>query len=86
MRGYVPQRQTLRAHGLPDRRLAALAVEPAVHAAVASAVSAVNEKLSRPEQIRAFRIMPEAWTPTLKLRRRVIAERHAAVIEEMYRS
>jgi long-chain acyl-CoA synthetase len=81
------------AHGLPDRRLAALAVEPAVHAAVASAVSAVNEKLSRPEQIRAFRIMPEAWTPqtgeltpTLKLRRRVIAERHAAVIEEMYRS
>jgi long-chain acyl-CoA synthetase len=79
--------------GLPDRRPAALAVEPAVHAAVASAVSAVNERLSRPEQIRAFRIMPDLWTPetgeltpTLKLRRRVIAERHAAVIEEMYGS
>ncbi len=51
------------AHGLPDRRPAVLAKEPAVHAAVASAVSAVNERLARPEQIRAFRILPDPWTP-----------------------
>ncbi|WP_238014456.1 AMP-binding protein [Dactylosporangium sp. AC04546] len=80
-------------YGLPDRRLAALAEDPMVHTAIASAVSAVNERLSRPEQIKAFRIMPSAWTPesgeltpSLKLRRRVIAEQHAAVIDEMYRS
>ncbi|GGM47573.1 AMP-dependent synthetase/ligase [Dactylosporangium sucinum] len=80
-------------YGLPDRRLAALAEDATVHAAVASAVAAVNEKLSRPEQIKAFRIMPYAWTPetgeltpSLKLRRRVIAERHASLIDEMYRA
>jgi long-chain acyl-CoA synthetase len=68
-----------------------LATHPAVHAAVASAVDAVNEKLSRPEQIKAFRIMASAWTPetgeltpTLKLRRRVIAEQHAAAVDDMY--
>ncbi|MEV0135297.1 long-chain fatty acid--CoA ligase [Dactylosporangium sp. NPDC050688] len=81
------------AHGLPDRRPAALAKEPAVHAAVASAVSAVNERLAHPEQIRAFRILPDPWTPesgeltpSLKVRRRVVAERHAAVIDEMYQT
>jgi long-chain acyl-CoA synthetase len=62
-----------------------------VHAAVSSAVAAVNEKLSRPEQIKSFRIMTSAWTPetgeltpTLKLRRRVIAEQHAATVDDMY--
>ena len=66
-------------------------MHPAVHAAVASAVAIVNEKLSRPEQIKPFRIMPRAWTPetgeltpTLKLRRRVIADQHSATIDGMY--
>jgi long-subunit acyl-CoA synthetase (AMP-forming) len=79
------------AQGLADRALAALATHPAVQAAVASAVANVNEKLSRPEQIKTFRIMTTAWTPetgeltpTLKLRRRVIAEQHAAAVDEMY--
>jgi long-chain acyl-CoA synthetase len=77
--------------GLPDRRLTALADHPAVHAAIASAVATVNERLSRPEQIKRFHIMPGAWTPqtgeltpTLKLRRRVIAEQHASVIDDLY--
>jgi long-chain acyl-CoA synthetase len=77
--------------GLADRSLASLATHPAVHAAIASAVAEVNEKLSRPEQIKLFHIMPSAWTPetgeltpTLKLRRRVITEQHAAVIDKMY--
>jgi long-chain acyl-CoA synthetase len=77
--------------GLADRSMPALAAHPAVHAAIASAVAEVNDKLSRPEQIKLFRIMPSAWTPetgeltpTLKLRRRIITEQHAAVIDEMY--
>ncbi|GAA2365834.1 hypothetical protein [Dactylosporangium salmoneum] len=80
------------AYGLPDRHLAALAGHPVVHAAVTSAVAAVNERLSRPEQIKRFRIMPDAWTPetgeltpSLKLRRRIIAEKHASTIDDMYR-
>ena len=79
------------AQGVEDRSLPALAVNPAVRAAVAEAVDAVNERLSRPEQIKKFRIMPYAWTPetgeltpTLKLRRRIVAEQHAALIDGMY--
>jgi long-chain acyl-CoA synthetase len=81
------------AQGLADQRLSALAEDPAVYTAVASAVAAVNERLSRPEQIKTFRIMPETWTPetgeltpSLKLRRRIIAEKHAPVIDGMYQS
>jgi long-chain acyl-CoA synthetase len=77
--------------GLAERDLPALAAHPAVHAAIAEAVAEVNDKLSRPEQVKLFRIMPGAWTPetgeltpTLKLRRRTIAEQHAKLIDEMY--
>jgi long-chain acyl-CoA synthetase len=81
------------AQGLADRSLSALAKDPAVHAVLAAAIADVNEKLARPEQLKTFRIMPSAWTPetgeltpTLKLRRRVITEQHAALIDEMYAS
>ncbi|WP_327000267.1 AMP-dependent synthetase/ligase [Dactylosporangium sp. NBC_01737] len=79
------------AQGLPERSLPALAQAPAVQAAIASVVDTVNERLSRPEQIKTFRIMPDAWTPetgeltpSLKLRRRVIVEKHASLIDDMY--
>jgi long-subunit acyl-CoA synthetase (AMP-forming) len=62
-----------------------------VAATVAAAVSAANQRLSRVEQIKRFRILPEFWapggaelTPTMKLRRRPIAERYAGEIEELY--
>ncbi|MGI5175311.1 AMP-dependent synthetase/ligase [Dactylosporangium sp. CA-152071] len=77
--------------GLADVDLAALAADPAVHAAVSAVVASVNERLSRPEQIKTFRIMPSSWTPetgeltpSLKLRRRIVSSKHATVIEEMY--
>jgi long-chain acyl-CoA synthetase len=53
----------------------------------------VNPELARVEQVRAFRVLPRPFstetgelTPTLKLKRRVIDERYAAEIEEMYAS
>ena len=56
-----------------------------------AAVDAANEKLSRPEQVKVFRIMPSSWTPesgeltpTLKLRRRIITDRHQGTIDTMY--
>ncbi len=77
--------------GLAERSLSGLAAHPAVQAAITAAVAEVNEKLSRPEQIKRFRIMPAAWTPetgeltpTLKLRRRAISQQHEALIDEMY--
>ena len=59
---------------------------------VAEAIDRANRHLSRPEQIKRFHIVGEAWeiggpclTPTSKLKRRPIAERYAAEIDGLYR-
>ncbi|MGF7234548.1 MAG: AMP-dependent synthetase/ligase [Frankia sp.] len=64
---------------------------PAVTAAVATAVDAANALVSRAESIRRFQILPADFsvadghlTPTLKLRRAVIAEDFRTVIEALY--
>ncbi|AWZ10811.1 long-chain fatty acid--CoA ligase [Streptomyces sp. ICC1] len=64
---------------------------PAVRALVEEAVEAANATVSRPARVRAFRILAEDFTvdagtltPTLKLRRRAVAERYAGEIEELY--
>ncbi|MFD6879938.1 MULTISPECIES: AMP-dependent synthetase/ligase [unclassified Streptomyces] len=64
---------------------------PEVRALVAEAVAAANATVSRPARIRAFHILDEDFsvdagtlTPTLKLRRAVVAERYAAQIEALY--
>ncbi len=79
------------AHGLSTVELKDLAAEPKVRAEIAAAVEGANAALSRPEQVKAFRVLDRAWgpesgelTPTLKLRRRVIEQRYADVIEELY--
>ena len=79
-----------RGRGLsPD--LAELSADPALLAEIQAAVDAANAKLSRPEQIKTYRVLPAPWspvtgeiTPTLKLRRRVIADRYAEVIDGLY--
>jgi long-subunit acyl-CoA synthetase (AMP-forming) len=79
------------AHGVASRAIAELAVHPEVQAEVARAVAAVNERVSRVENIRRWTILPTEWTaesaeltPTLKLKRRVITERYAKAISAMY--
>jgi long-chain acyl-CoA synthetase len=54
-------------------------------------VEAVNKDLSRYEQIKKFWLVPVEWslesgelTPTLKLKRRIIHERHKDAIEKLY--
>ncbi|MEV0360754.1 fatty acid--CoA ligase FadD11 [Nocardia sp. NPDC050697] len=78
-------------HGLGDASAAALAADPGVRAAIAAGVAAGNAKLARVEQVRRFRVLPVFWeaggdelTLTLKLKRRVIAEKYAAEIAELY--
>lgn len=67
------------------------AAHPAVRALVEAAVAQANAVVSRPARIRAFHILPEDFsidagtlTPTLKLRRRAVAERYAREIEDLY--
>jgi len=68
-----------------------LAAEPRVREELAAAVQQANEVLSRPEQVKKYRVLDDTWgpesgelTPTLKLRRRVIEQRYADVINELY--
>jgi long-subunit acyl-CoA synthetase (AMP-forming) len=58
---------------------------------IEAAVSAANAHLSRPEQIKRYTVLNHDWlpggdelTPTMKLKRRPIADKYAAEIEAMY--
>ncbi|MEU8947627.1 AMP-binding protein [Streptomyces sp. NPDC048489] len=72
----------------------AAAGSPAERAeAVAGAVAQANDRLSRTEQIRRYRVLDREWgpatgelTPTLKLRREVVRERYGDLIEQLYTS
>ena len=64
---------------------------PGVIAAVQAGIDAGNAKLSRVEQVKKFEILPSFWmpggdelTPTLKLKRRPIAEKYAGTIDGLY--
>ncbi len=77
--------------GLPDGSTAALAEDPGVAQQIAEAVAAANERLSRIEQVKRYRVLGTDWlpggdelTPTMKLKRRPIAEKYAAEIEALY--
>ena len=71
--------------------LAGVVSNPDLEREFARTVEAVNLKLARFEQIKTFRVLPEpltveggALTPTMKVKRRVVAEAYADLIEEMY--
>ncbi len=76
---------------LSDPSLEAMASEPSVLEEVAAGVERANAHLSRVEQIKRFKILPCDWppagdelTPTMKLKRKPIAEKYAAEIEALY--
>jgi long-chain acyl-CoA synthetase len=62
-----------------------------VQNSVALGIDLANEQLSEVEQIRRFAILPVEWrpgsdelTPTMKLKRKPIANKYARKIEWMY--
>jgi long-subunit acyl-CoA synthetase (AMP-forming) len=80
-----------RANGKSDVSAAALAEDPDLHALLDQAIKQANDRLSRVEQIKKFTVLPTVWepggteiTPTMKLRRRPIAEKYSAEIEALY--
>ncbi len=77
--------------GIEDTSLEALAGEERVRAAVDEALEAANQKLAKVEQIKKFTLVAGDWlpggdelTPTMKLKRKPIAEKYEAAIESMY--
>jgi long-chain acyl-CoA synthetase len=80
-------------HGLADATLAVLANDSGVRAEIARAIEEANAHLSRVEQLKRFAILPLDWlpggdelTPTMKLKRKPIAEKYAAEIDALYRA
>jgi long-chain acyl-CoA synthetase len=80
-----------RARGIAFTDLADLAAKPEIQAMAQAAVDAANARLSRPEQVKCFELLPTEWTaeseeltPTLKLKRRVVHAKYADVIDRLY--
>ncbi len=78
-------------NGIEDASLEALADDERVRAAVSEGVEAANAKLAKVEQIKKFSIVRGDWlpggdelTPTMKLKRKPIAEKYTETIESMY--
>jgi len=79
------------AGGRDDASCEALASDPEVLAAVSAGVDEANRRLARVEQIKRFRLLATDWlpdaeelTPTMKLKRRPIAEKYAEEIGALY--
>jgi long-chain acyl-CoA synthetase len=77
--------------GIEESSLQSLARDERVRAAVQDGVDAANAKLARPEQVKKFTIVQGDWlpggeelTPTMKLKRKPIAEKYAIEIDAMY--
>jgi long-chain acyl-CoA synthetase len=73
--------------------LTRLSENPAILGIVGQAVEAANERLSRPEQVKKWTLLPVEWTaesaeltPTLKLKRRVVHTNYADEIIALYES
>lgn len=91
----VPNFENVEAHfaakGVTGLGRAEIAEHPETEALVAAAVKQVNAELATHERIRRFAILPRELsleegelTPTMKVRRRVVSERYATRIEQMY--
>jgi long-chain acyl-CoA synthetase len=77
-------------HGLPEDP-AQLATNPEVRAAIEAHLAKVNEKFARVEQVKKIAILPHdlsqesgELTPTLKVKRAVVADKHQGEIEQLY--
>ncbi|MER7303188.1 AMP-binding protein [Nocardioides sp. NPDC127514] len=78
-------------NGIAAATVADLARHPEIQAAVGEGVDRANAMLARVEQIKRFTILEVDWqpgtdelTPTMKLKRRPIAEKYASDIDALY--
>jgi len=77
-------------HGLPEDP-AQLATNPEIRKLIEDHVEAINQKFARVEQVKKVAILPRdltqedgELTPTLKVKRAVVTQKHEKEIEELY--
>jgi long-subunit acyl-CoA synthetase (AMP-forming) len=77
--------------GIEQSTLEQLAHDEQVRAAVQEGIDTANAKLAKVEQVKRFHIVEGDWlpsgdelTPTMKLKRKPIAEKYAGAIDAMY--
>jgi long-subunit acyl-CoA synthetase (AMP-forming) len=80
-------------NGIENTSFENLASQEAVLEAVQQGVDAANDSLARVEQIKKFKLLPTDWepggdelTPTMKLKRKPIAQKYASEIDALYSS
>ena len=80
-----------RHHGIEAKDRAELVADSRVVALYAEIVREVNGSLASFESVKRFRVVADEWsqdtgelTPSMKLKRRVITERYAALIDALY--
>jgi long-subunit acyl-CoA synthetase (AMP-forming) len=83
--------QWAKGNGLDGKSLEELATEPKMLEAIQQGIDEANTHLARVEQIKKFKVVPGDWlpggdelTPTMKLKRKPIAEKYSEEIEAMY--
>ena len=78
--------------GIEDADMASLAQNEKVRSLVQEAVDTVNSKVARVEEVKKFKILPHdltqetgELTPTLKVKRNVVYEKYADVLDALYK-
>ena len=78
-------------HNLADTDYAELTQSPELRKTIERFMSAANGKLERWETVKKFAILPSEFsvddggvTPNMKIRRKVVAERYADIVESLY--
>jgi long-chain acyl-CoA synthetase len=79
------------ANGIDDASVDTLAANEKVLEAIQKEVDEANEQMARVEQIKKWKLLPVEWepggeelTPTMKLKRKPIAQKYASEIEGLY--
>jgi len=88
---FVALEEWARHHGIDAKDRAKLVADSRVVALYAEIIQQVNGSLANFESLKRFRVVADEWTqesgeltPSMKLKRRAITSRYAALIDAIY--
>ena len=88
---FIALEEWARQQGITFASHAELVADSRVHELYHGIVHNINADLANFESLKRFRLVPEEWTqetgeltPSMKLKRRVITERYASIVAEIY--